>query len=392
MSDHNPQRGDHLYAWRKIRLYQHHGIVVTKEDLEKYLPSKLMPKKVDPLMVIEQNLQGLRIVTLGEFRLEHPFNYEHRIGCARYGIDVMEYYVNRRGTCYLTKRLSEDQVVKNAIRIYSDEKQRDMWKTYSLVLKNCEQFAFMCSTNLEHVLGEQVLMGCNIVRSIFVNGMYSAVECIFHIVELLAKQMIRGVPINIIIKENALAALTASVLETLLLSVRLFVYYYYKEKRTENLARKYAITPHDYIQQMIQAGLGNLSAFGLSIAGMVVKSSVFVSAMSPTAFSIFFGFIGYLAARWITGLIALKIRRIKASNILNGNPTFSKEPFRTLVDNRLLKVESAEQLYKFALEGQKLMKSRYTIMLHEFQRDHHIDRVNTCQHSNILFHKQLSEP
>ena len=113
--------------------------------------------------------------------------------------------------------------------------------------------------------------------------------------------------------ENALAALTAGVLEALLLSVRLFVYYYYKEKRTENLARKYAITPHDYIQQMIQAGLGNLSTFGLSIAGMVIKSSVFVSAMSPTAFSTFFGFIGYLAARWITGLIAVKIRHIKAS-------------------------------------------------------------------------------
>ncbi|UJR18269.1 hypothetical protein I4U23_005172 [Adineta vaga] len=321
MSDSNLSRGDHVYVWRKIRLYQHHGIVITKKDLEEKLAKKFHPMKIESLMIIEQNLDGLRIVTLNEFRTEHPFNYEHRISRANYGTDVMKYYLNRRGTCYLTKCLSENEIVENAIRIFSDENQREIWKTYSLVLKNCEQFAFICSTNLEHVLGEQVLMGCNVVKSVFINGMYNAVECIFHILQCLAEQVICGITIDVIVKENALAALTSSVLEALLYSVRLFIYYYYPDKRKENLARKYAITPHDYIQQMIQAGFGNLSTFGLSIAGIIFKSSVFFNAMTPTAASIFFGFLGYLAARWITGLIALEIRSLKSAHKMENNNT-----------------------------------------------------------------------
>lgn len=69
---------------------------------------------------------------------------------------------------------------------------------------------------------------------------------------------------------NGLAALTAFSLEVLILSVRLFVYYYYEEDCSKNLARKYAISPEDYLQQMIQAGFGSLSAFGMPIAGTAI--------------------------------------------------------------------------------------------------------------------------
>ncbi len=108
---------------------------------------------------------------------------------------------------------------------------------------------------------------------------------------------------------NALAALTAFTLEALILSVRLFIYYNSEEDRSKNLARKYAISPEDYLQEMIQSGFGSLSAFGMSIAGMAIGSTFFVSSMSPIICSIFFGFIGYIAARWLTGLIAIKIRK-----------------------------------------------------------------------------------
>jgi hypothetical protein len=182
MTDYIPRRGDHLYVWRKIRMYQHHGIVVCKEDILKNISSDLIPSKMESLMIIEQNIRGLDIVTLKQFRIEHPFNYEHDIGCARYKSDPMDYYLNRSGTCYLTDRLSEDIIVENAIRIYNDKHQREIWQTYSLVLKNCEQFAFICSTNLEYVLGEQVLMGCNVVKCFFINAMYNAVKYAFQII------------------------------------------------------------------------------------------------------------------------------------------------------------------------------------------------------------------
>ena len=181
MDDYKPRRGDHLYVWRKIRLYQHHGIVVTKEDILEKLPSDLHPEKLEELMIVEQNIHGLGIVTIKQFQTEHPFNYRHDIGCARYKTDPMDYYLNRSGTCYLADRLSVDLIVENAIRIYKDERQREIWKTYSLVIKNCEQFAFICSTSVEYVLGEQVLMVCNVVKCVFINAMYNGVKFAFQI-------------------------------------------------------------------------------------------------------------------------------------------------------------------------------------------------------------------
>ncbi|CAF4669494.1 unnamed protein product, partial [Rotaria sp. Silwood2] len=125
---------------------------------------------------------------------------------------------------------------------------------------------------------------------------------------------------------NALAALTAFTLEALILSVRLFIYYYYEEDRSKNLARKYAISPEDYVQQMIQSGFGSLSAFGMSIAGIICGSTLFVSTMSPMICSVFFGFIGYIAARWLTGLIIIKIRKKLSGDDKQQNVAFINPP------------------------------------------------------------------
>lgn len=97
--------------------------------------------------------------------------------------------------------------------------------------------------------------------------------------------------------------------EAIILTVRLFVYYYYKEDREKNLARKFAITPELYVQNMIQAGFGSLAAFGTSVAGLIVGSHLFLGTMAPLACSIFFGFIGYLAVRWLTGVAIVKAKK-----------------------------------------------------------------------------------
>ncbi|CAF4516318.1 unnamed protein product [Rotaria sp. Silwood2] len=106
MTEYIPRRGDHVYAWRKIGIYQRHGIVVTKEDIITTLSPKLIPEKIEEKMIVEQNIHGLNIVALKEFRCEHPFNYLHNVNVARYKIDPMDNYLNRSGTCYLTDRLS----------------------------------------------------------------------------------------------------------------------------------------------------------------------------------------------------------------------------------------------------------------------------------------------
>jgi len=53
MADYIPHRGDPLYVWRKVRLYQHHGIVVTKEDIFEKLSAELLPRKLEDSMIIE---------------------------------------------------------------------------------------------------------------------------------------------------------------------------------------------------------------------------------------------------------------------------------------------------------------------------------------------------
>lgn len=177
-----PRRGDHIYVWRKLRIYQHHGIVVSEEDLQTHLPLELKPAKIESFMVVEQNIHGLGIVSMRDFQLEHPINYLHDIGLAKYKTDPMEYYLNRSGTCYLVDRLPDDVIVENAIKIYSDKKQREIWKTYSLIVRNCEQFAFMCCTNVNHVLGEQVLLGCNAVRCVFIQSIYNSGRFTFELI------------------------------------------------------------------------------------------------------------------------------------------------------------------------------------------------------------------
>jgi hypothetical protein len=79
------------------------------------------------------------------------------------------------------------------------------------------------------------------------------------------------------------------------------------------------------------------------------------------------------------------------NNVFNGNPDLSREPFVNLINNRLIQVENYEQIRTYALEAQNLMKSRYIIMLQEFQRDNNMDKINIRKRSKVLF-RNLSQP
>ena len=55
------RRGQHVRAWRKAGLFDHHGIVIADTDLERIEPG-IRPDNIEPVMVAEQNTCGLRIV------------------------------------------------------------------------------------------------------------------------------------------------------------------------------------------------------------------------------------------------------------------------------------------------------------------------------------------
>ncbi len=65
---------------------------------------------------------------------------------------------------------------------------------------------------------------------------------------------------------------------------------------------------------------------------------------------------------------------ISLNNTINGNPNLSQQPFTHLNKGRLIKTPNQEQIIEYISEAQKLMKSRYHIMLQEFEKDNKIEQ------------------
>jgi hypothetical protein len=71
-SEKNIRRGQHVRACRKAGLFEHHGVVIADSDLKRIEPS-IWPNKIEPFLVAEQNVGGLRIVSVQEFCTDHLF-------------------------------------------------------------------------------------------------------------------------------------------------------------------------------------------------------------------------------------------------------------------------------------------------------------------------------
>lgn len=162
------ERGYHLYALRGFGTYQHHGIAISGIDAERI---KERPEVIEPIMVIEQNLNGLRLVTLKEFCYEERkfMKWNHKLRRARYDENVFAYEIKRRGSCYIQSALPFEMIVENAIFIYNDDNQRKKWSIYSLNARNCEHFAYKCCTDIG-LLSEQILAKYDVMTNTLSTG------------------------------------------------------------------------------------------------------------------------------------------------------------------------------------------------------------------------------
>lgn len=123
------KRGDHIYVWCKYCLYQHHGIVIGREDIDKVLKlsngktftvefSKQPNIIIEDLMVIENNRTkcNIRLVTLSQFAQ----NYS--IKRVLYGMqrkrDMFRIDTKLSGKCFLEDALKPDEIVDNARFLY----------------------------------------------------------------------------------------------------------------------------------------------------------------------------------------------------------------------------------------------------------------------------------
>ncbi len=157
------ESGDHLYALRGFGVYQHHGIAIFGTDATRI---KERPTVIEPIMIIEQNQNGLRLVPLQQFCYEEIgcIKWNHNLRRVKYNTNPFAYEIKRRGSCYIQPKLPPRMIVENAISIYNDNNEREKWSTYSLLTRNCEHFAFTCCTGIGFI-SEQILAKYDIVTN-----------------------------------------------------------------------------------------------------------------------------------------------------------------------------------------------------------------------------------
>ncbi len=110
---------------------------------------------------------------------------------------------------------------------------------------------------------------------------------------------------------NAITAAAALAVEITFLTIRWFVYLWYRnndEKCEKHLANGTAITTRVYVKCLIQAGIANCASFGMSLAGAAVGACIPLPG-TVIGFSIFFGFLGYIIGRCSSNAIINLLER-----------------------------------------------------------------------------------
>ncbi|CAF3555443.1 unnamed protein product [Rotaria sp. Silwood1] len=203
----------------------------------------------------------------------------------QYNENPFAYGIKRRGSCYTQTALPAELIVLNAISIYNDPNQKEKWSSYSLGKRNCEHFAFHCCVEIS-MPSEQVL------------AKYDLLTNRFSIVTMTLGSLLWG-------WSNAITAGIALVVEIAFLTIRWIVYLCVKkneEKLKDYLVAGCAIDTKEYVKCLIQAGIANGVSFGMSIAGGVVGTFIPLPG-ATVGFSILFGFISYVIARWGSGAL-----------------------------------------------------------------------------------------
>ena len=121
--------GDHIYVYRMLGLYQHHGIYIGEEDTEViHFSGELDKGKVHAKITVttlEEFLDG------GELRLV-AYGLSKSLACVKVG-----------GSSQSKASRPAKEVISLA-KYYAQNPQD--WKPYDLIKNNCERFAIFCKT------------------------------------------------------------------------------------------------------------------------------------------------------------------------------------------------------------------------------------------------------
>ena len=87
--------------------------------------------------------------------------------------------MSRPGACRRRAKLPDDEIVENVIAILNSPQQRAIWKSYNLIVRNCEQFAALCSTGLPS-LGCQIPTCIEGLKCVFVGGIRVGIKYLYN--------------------------------------------------------------------------------------------------------------------------------------------------------------------------------------------------------------------
>lgn len=142
--------GDHIYCYRMILLYSHHGIYIGKPDCEViHFSGDTKGSK---------SSAALRKCTLSEF-LDGD-----ELHLVSYDEPFLLKFLKKSESSRCLKSDSPSTVIVRAERLLHNP---EMWGDYNVLLNNCEGFAFYCKTGIPVDPGGQAmrLKGLNFIAA-----------------------------------------------------------------------------------------------------------------------------------------------------------------------------------------------------------------------------------
>ena len=138
--------GDHIYVWRALGTYSHHGIYTGKPGREVIHFTGDGNNSLNLMRSKSAKRGGFGIRICGSSLDE--FLADGTLRLVAYGHEEnIIYKLKRPGTCHATKSQPADQVVM-AAEFYLDHP--DDWPNYNVFFNNCESFAVYCKTGERH--------------------------------------------------------------------------------------------------------------------------------------------------------------------------------------------------------------------------------------------------
>ncbi|XVF42231.1 hypothetical protein PTKIN_Ptkin01aG0344000 [Pterospermum kingtungense] len=133
--------GDHIYAYRGLHAYSHHGIYVGEDRVIHFIPTEIVSNSNEkppcPKCQYQHNVhRGLVRTCL------HCFSKGAPLRLYQYETSSLVKLLKISGTCSTSKCLSPETVVHKA----NELRNNNSFGRYDVVDKNCEHFATFCKT------------------------------------------------------------------------------------------------------------------------------------------------------------------------------------------------------------------------------------------------------